>query len=375
MQEVTKPIVNLKDLTREKLGIDDFIYVDLAPKIKKEFFETLIELSPRKSLASFAEAFYLNTDYLRSCKTRTPIKLSVLRKLSIHLVKNGYHKFSLDNLENYIKFMKGSTSGIKIRPKFPLNFASIEGIRIISKLYHDGGIGRNRQPFYSNKNEILINEFCKDIKAVFGNITIRRYKDLKSIKVSLPRLLGDILSVAGCHIGDKVFDNPSPPNWIISSDKNLIKEFIRSAMDDEGCVSTNGSVQFALATKITPLLSESVKSSLLRLPKSERNELIRNLIKNKKQEFRSKILEFDKKLIEKLGIHTNDSRIVSCYFDKNQNIMLCWGFTISSIENLIKFHKTICFKLKYKSQNLINYFKNRRYKLNIIVPLFNNNFH
>jgi len=78
-------------------------------------------------------------------------------------------------------------------------------------------------------------------------------KSQRKLTVELPYIIGDILKLTGCFLGTKVDNNPSPPRWVENLNQNLIKEFVRIAMDDEGSVGTRG-ITLGLSCDITKFL-------------------------------------------------------------------------------------------------------------------------
>lgn len=364
VKKMAKSIIHLKDIEPKNFGMFENCYVELEPNIKRKLFDKATELSPRKSLVSLSEMLNMKLHNLSDGKNRNPIRLTILKKLSDLLVSKGYEKFSLKNIEKNIKYIKGTGQATRIfRPKFPFDFATPEGVRIISKLFHDGGIWKNRQPYYRNSDHSLIDEFCEDVKNVFGKLKIVIGKDSKGMKVALPRLIGDIFELTGYRLGSKVLGNPSPPSWVKNLDVDLIKEFIRVAMDDEGSVG-NRSVVLCLSVDVTSFIPLKLRNRLLKLAEIERTRLLRNYYQEYPEFFKnckSKILLFDKKLIEKLGVETSDLKIYTCYTDKkNEKLRITWSIYIYGKDNLAKFNEKIGFKLNHKKVKLKEYLKNTR---------------
>jgi len=163
--KIMKSIIHLEDIKPKVFEKYENCYVELESQIKKDLFDKAVELSPRRSLVSLSKLLNIKLHRLSDSRNRAPIPLMILKKLSYFLVSNGYEKFSLQNLEKYVEYIKGMSRGIKIcKPKFPLNFDTPAGIRIISRMYHDGGIGKSREPHYHNQNIGLIEDFCRDVK-------------------------------------------------------------------------------------------------------------------------------------------------------------------------------------------------------------------
>jgi hypothetical protein len=364
---MAKSIIHLEDIEPKVFGMYENCYVELEENIKKELFDKAIELSPRKSLSSLSKILDEKLYLLSDARNRTPIRLSLLKKLSDLLVNNGFHQFSLLNLEKYVEYIKGMGHGTKIiRPKFPFNFATPQGVRIISKLYHDGGISKSRETHYHNQNLELINEFCNDIKNVFGDIIIKiqnKTKRTRKYTVELPRLIGDVLEKIGCFLGSKVENEVSPPEWLLDLDKDILCEYLRSAFDDEGSVSTRG-VTLGLASEINNKISEEVRNTLLHLSEKDKTKFLRELFKQDEklqEKCTSKILVFNKELLTKVGIKVFGPYLGRCYADKkNEKIRIICYILMTGKSNLEKFNKIIGFKLKHKKEKLSLYLNQTR---------------
>jgi hypothetical protein len=361
---MAKSIIYLDDIEPKVFSMYENCYVELEGNIKRELFDKAIELSPRKSLSSLSEVLNEKLHLLSDSRNRAPIRLSLLRKLSNFLISNGKKDFSMKTLEKSVKYLKGMGHGTKIiKPNFPFNFKTPSGIRIISRLYHDGGIGRNREPYYHNQNIEFVEEFCNDIKSIFGGIEIKIQKDQKKFYVELPRLLGDIFEMVGCFLGTKVDNNPSPPKWIEKLDESLIKEFVKVAMDDEGSVGKR-SIILNLSSDITSFLPRKIQVGVLQLPENKRTSFMREYFNSHKHIANrciSKILLFDQKLLSKLKIKSTGPRLGSCYTDKKRlRLRATWSIQISSKNHIERFQKLIGFKSKHKNEKLETYIKNTR---------------
>lgn len=363
---MAKSIIHLEDLEPKFFsnGRYENCYIKLGSKLNRELFNRAIDMSPKRTLKSLAEVLNEKLHLLSDARNRALIRLSILKKLSNFLVSDGYKCFSLENLEKCIEYIKGASRGIKIhKPKFPLNFAIPAGIRIISRMYHDGGIGKGREPYYHNQNVELIEEFCRDVRSILGEMKLIIQKNQRRLIVELPHIIGDILELTGCFLGTKVDNNPSPPSWIEDLDQDLIKEFVRVAMDDEGSVGTRG-ITLVMSCDITIHLPAKIQNKLLRLSENERTNFIRKyfkLHKNIANKCISKILLLNQRLLDKLKIKTTGPHLRICYTDKKrEHLRATWNIQISSKENMEKFQKLIGFRSKHKNEKLEFYIKNIR---------------
>jgi hypothetical protein len=374
VREMAKSLIHLEDIKpkifENTLKKSENCYVELEENIKNKLFQKAVELSPKKTLASLAEAIDVSKLKLAWYK-KHPLGLSALKKMSEFLIRNGYENFSLNELEKHMKFIQSKGSKLKVvNPNFPFNFATSEGVRLISRLYHDGGITHDRRPFYSNNKKILIDEFCEDVRKVFGTVEIKYFKTTHGYMVILSRLIGDILEIVGCHRGDKVIQNPLPPIWIKDLDKSLIKEFLRVAMDDEGSVGKR-MIVIKLAVEIENLLPENVRRKLRHMSIGERIKFLKEQINLELEKFIPSILSFDRELLGLLGIETSSPKLVCCYFNKRNKVRTAWEFYVTSRKNLEKFLNMIGFKLTYKNESLkrlVGDVKRRTMKKNNFLP-------
>lgn len=356
---MNKPIIHLEDIEPRKIGKFENLYIELEKDTKKKLLEIAINISPEKSLHSLSKLINVKSATLWACVHRGSIPISILRKLSKVLIFHNYQEFSLKNLEKSINFIKGAGHKTKLtKPKFPLRFNTPEGVRILSKIFHDGGIKSNRQPFYTNSNYDLVNEFREDVIKLFGDMNLQIRPQNSILIIRLPHFISNILEIAGASKGPKVLNNAMPPSWILELDKNLIREYLRVAYDDEGCV---GDRQIAMnsAIDITNKIPQKLFEKLIQMNLKERTLFLRtyfnyNLVPN--------ILIFNKKLLEIFDIKTSDFKLEKCYADKNnQNLRTIWHISITSKENLQKFSEQIGFKLKYKIKNLQEYLDNTKF--------------
>ena len=359
---MAKSIIHLEDIKSKTLSKYENCYIELKPKFKKELFEEAMKLSPGKSLYSLSKILDVKSATLWASKDRGSIPLTLLIKLSNLLTSKGYKKFSLRNLEKHIEFIKGGgATPTKIyKPKFPFDLETPAGIRILSKMYHDGGIKSNGQSFYCNADIALLTQFYKDVEAVFGKMKLKIAKSRYCSIVCLPHLISAILEIAGVHKGGKVINNPSPPSWIEDVEKNLIIEFIRSAMDDEGCMGER-QITMNIALDIDDKLTKEEKEKLISLPLRQRTNTLKSYIGDNPIEFIPNILMFDKNLIEKLGIKVREPELEKCYINKEDRLRAIWKIAISSKKNLQKFHEEIGFKIKRKQEKLKDYLENTKF--------------
>ena len=151
------------------------------------------------------------------------------------MVINGYNEYSLNNIEKKISYIKcsGSNSDKIYNPKFPIKLNTKEGMRFISNLYHDGGIGEiNRQPQYTNRSFKEVQEFLKDAQRLFGRFNreiksrISKLSKREYFVINLPTVIGVILISIGYTSGDKTKNNLETFKFLGSIKSNiLIREY------------------------------------------------------------------------------------------------------------------------------------------------------
>lgn len=254
------------------------------------------------------------------------ISLSVVKKLSNFLVKNGMPEFSLENLETKLELIKAKFVGNEIfHPKFPMNFNCEEGAQIIAGIFFDGGITLGGYPFYTNNEDSSVEKMIENVKAIVGDIEYNLRKLRPNTKqVEFPRIFGHILTF-GLNIpkGKKVFINPSIPEFILNNPK-LYKTFLRQAFDDEGSLN----------------MGKSGKCVELNQYSSSNTEPPKRLVQLKE-------------MIEKFNIITNGPYgPTKAYIAKDGIKTYGWCIQISNQSNIRLFAEKINFSLERKRRKL-----------------------
>ena len=143
-------VVHLGDLSEKEvcLGIKEEYLKSMLETAKKLANGKWINIPKKLNLPIPKDGF---STPIRSMRRKNVVGLDVLKKLSYFLVSNGYNKFSLENIEKNLLFLKSrmGNAGAITNPKFPMNFNSVEGVHVVSCLLHDGGIDtRNLEPLF-----------------------------------------------------------------------------------------------------------------------------------------------------------------------------------------------------------------------------------
>ena len=326
-------ILNLSDLIVIKNTQSEQFYFGLNESYKRELFETALSITG--TIRELSKEIRINYFNLWDCIKRAPISLSNLQKISSFLVKKGYVKFSLKEIEKNLEYIKGGFTNEKVcNPKFPINFLTKEGMRLISHIYHDGGIGENnRQPHYKNYSLTECEEFLSDANFLFGEINRKVMKDKEDIHyVRLPTIIGDLLILAGYSPGDKTKNNPKTFEFLKNiTDKELIGQFLAKAFNDDGCVGKRG-----LYLEQSSLIKEGIKNP-------------------------SNVLLVDKFFLEKLGLTVSGPKLYKIYPNRYGHCTK-YGIAVYRKEQLKRFNDYVKL-IDHKKEKLEKYL-NSGYKLN-----------
>lgn len=272
-------------------------------------------LDKTKRLSNLGLSFPKYT--LRRARRTKVIKLKYLKEIAELLKIKGR---MVEKDVKSIFYRKNRKSSNKIYPEFPINFASKEGVRVISSLLFDGGINSHSIPFYSNTSTKMKKIVKRVFRTLFGeNIAI--YEDNSSLVFS--KVIGVILvNSLGMKKGKKIKTNPDVPSFIFHLPKDVVSIFLRQAFSDEGS-SSHG---------------HQIKLELQGYPKNPPNLLIHL-----------------QKLLRLFGIKTSRILEGKIYERKDGTKTKGWYFTISHHSNLRKFIYNIGFDIKEKNTQIINY--------------------
>ena len=339
-------IIHLWDLPENKvsLGIKEEYLKNLLEIAKRLAGGKWINISKKINLPLPKDGF---STPIRSMRRKNVVGLDVLKKLSYFLVSNGHNKFSLENIEKNLLFLKSrmGNAGAIVNPKFPINFNSKEGMHVISCLLHDGGIDtRNLEAFYSNLNKELKDDFYISVKKVVGEIgTISESHIYKEIV--FPKILGIILVFLGLVPGKRQINNPKFPKFILDLSKELKFKFLSHAIADDGWVYNPkkgfGYVSFNFTVDLT------------RFSKEERQRIR----KEKDLEYLPNVLIGDMGLFKDVGCEVegpyfgNEKR----YYDENnkeRRYTQEWKMNIRDFRSLNILRKGLKIPLVYKQKKL-----------------------
>jgi len=232
-----------------------------------------------------------------------------------------------------------------INPKFPFNFNTPEGSRIISRLFHDGGMDRrNLEPFYANIDKGLRDRFVSDVRKLIPRLNpISENHNGKEI--IFPKILGLILVSLGLVPGKRPINNPKFPKFIFNYSKDLIFEFLSQAIADDGwvCVPRKGFgyIYFAFTIDLT------------RFSERFRQRIIDGKIKS----YLPNVLLGDMNLFEKVDCKVEGPYIKKKYSYVNDNdeelrYTQEWRIQIRDFRSLNILRKNLCIPLEYKQRRL-----------------------
>jgi len=222
---------------REKEGIiflEDLPNKEIFICLKKDFFNELSIKIRTFGIFKFAREINVSNRILCHWITESSlIRLDVLLKI--------LNYFNYLNWKDKISFLRGKDGNKLYNPKLPFDFRNPSGVKLISSILGDGGLSNKEDIIYSNTNPILIKDFIKDSKNVFGDIEFYICKSNKKNSIIeviyLPSFLRHVFYLLGFEKGKKVVNNPLIPSFIYKlSDKNIFN-FISKMIDDEGSVN------------------------------------------------------------------------------------------------------------------------------------------
>ena len=314
---------------------ENLVYVDLNPDFKKQIFLLAKKSGNWNQLSNILDVTYSNLAGILYKNKK--IKLKLLRRLS------EITKINKSEIERNIKLISPQNNGgVKfanaiVNPKFPFNFNTIDGARIIASLFFDGGIDSDLYPHYRNENIDLRKKVYESYTNLFGEFKAKftNYKDKEQIY--FPKIVGIIFTKClGLIPGRKTITNPKIPSFIMNSPSEMKSVFLQQAFDDEGHFHKSQRViEFKLANGLF-----SDKSNHQSIVENNVEEYAPNLIKDVKQ------------LIKSFNIKPTSLVCLNIYQTKDGRYNTRWRFKIVRKKNLEIFQKEINFISNYKKDNL-----------------------
>lgn len=315
-------IVYLWDLPEDK------VFIKLQSRIQKEMIEKALQIAITRN--NLAKELKVNPETIYDFREARfeSVKFMFVKRLCKFLVKNGFKKFSLENLEDKIELVRTKTSRNPIHnPKFPMNFNCKEGAQIIAGILFDGGITTGFRPFYTNDDESLVSQFANNLRKVTGEINFYKRLCKNTHAVEFSTILGHIL-VNGLDLapGKKVFTDPQIPEFILKSGIEIQKVFLQQAFDDEGTIN----------------LGSNANSSGRAINLTQHNRINKPPLR---------LLQL-REIIEKFEISVNKPCLNSIWFTKKGFPSYDWGIQISNRSDIRTFVTKINFTLECKKEKL-----------------------
>ncbi len=176
----------------------------------------------------------------------------------LHISKQDITKFSKNiklskkGRKRYLRKVKGIIKPIKKQN----NKLTLAKTRIIGHLLFDGSLSKSKeyhyQLMYINASNKLVEQFCEDIKKVYGlNSSIYKEEgdtDLYRLKCLSKLAYGDLIGYTPSYSTSN--KSALVPNGIIKGGKRIQLIFLRTFWDDEGSISRNGILQGCLKSDI-----------------------------------------------------------------------------------------------------------------------------
>lgn len=218
-----------KDL---KIDVEDLIKIDgIFVEFKKESLSEIRDLviSKFQSISKFSKLVNVSQSFLSQIlnnQARINLKLAVMiaKLLGIEF-KNTVYKFTTKISKSFIL-----AEDLPIKGSPPL--ASLVG-----QAFGDGNIWKDFS--FTNKCKELMNEIEQNARKIgIKNLKPSFYVDPidKTTRIKFPKLVREVLVLAGAPKGNKVKTQFKIPKWIKFGSKSIKRNFLRALFDSEGSV-------------------------------------------------------------------------------------------------------------------------------------------
>jgi intein/homing endonuclease len=198
-----------------------------------------------KSVKSFSREMNMHdsTLYLGLCGKRS-IRINKIKEIGEKLNLN------FKNITEIIRSMRSNSTTLNSN-NFPIK-GSPELASLVGHCFGDGHIS-DRRFTYTNKEPKLINDVIEKVYTLpFRNvILLKRFH--KATTIEFPKLVRDVLVVAGAPIGNKVKKPFHLPKWIKEGSLEIKKAFLQALFDDESTVKVNSREILLTLTKTIEL--------------------------------------------------------------------------------------------------------------------------
>lgn len=208
-----------------------FMHIVLDKDFHDKFYNTAIEVAGGQRGLAKKLGFYSSriNNYLHH--VRRP-SLDEFIKISNFLVNNGKSEFSMPEIEKHVTKIKVNGQPVSISPKFPI-LLNENLVRIVAHIIGDGGITKYFDPFYSNGDAVLLNNFKEYMNQIFGYNALREYGSGNRKIIWYPRIVGKMLIEM---FGPFSFGRTSKyiPDILMGHNEKLKVCFLNSLYGDEG---------------------------------------------------------------------------------------------------------------------------------------------
>ena len=314
----------------EKIGLHQIHSRRIYLKFRKKVSYVVLNLIKKSNLVLDREI----KDQLYRFQKDKMVSILFVKKISRLL--DLEFKFFEENIE-LITSCKNTHVGIK-NPKFPIDFASISGVRLISAIMGDGEINKQVNARYNNQEKLLVELVLNSFKRVFGEVDYKIYlRSDRTYQLHFPKIVGLILLEIGFKPGYKTITNYGIPKFVFNLNTNLKSVFVRQFFNDEGNVR--------------------LKDRRLQVKQTLKATVYKSELKSYPEKYAPKSLQGIQRLLSEIGITSKIS--LGCYRVTDERAD--WELSCYGIENLKKFKKYIGFDLGYKNKLLENSIKSYKF--------------
>lgn len=219
-------------------------------------------------------------------------------------------------------------------PRLPVSLQNPSVGAVIGHILHDGCLGKEFRPVYYGFEVENITNFKKNVRKMFGSRVEFYEKHIAGVtRIACPTIVGYFLALIGVHPGNKVKNNVSPPSWLFSCKKEVIRAYLQASVSDEASVKVSGNGGGCIRMK---LASGSTAQP-------------------------SKLIQADWELLKIIGVSPTSIYPVSSRITKKGEVRASWEFRIHGRENFKIFKEEIGFLPKHKQARLMKILASYRY--------------
>jgi hypothetical protein len=328
-------VVHLWDLPQKE------VYLDLERRYKMRMLNTARSLAGNWN--NFVKAIGKKRSFIYNMLSNQKVSLKDIIKISDFLVSNGFDDYKLEIIEKKVILLgTKSGNGTIVKPNLPFNFTNENATTFLAAIFFDGGMVHDLKPYYGNTYQSHRTRIKKCAERIFGKINNKESTPSRGFMLRFPKILGIIIHTLGIKPGEKVFTNPSLPEFIFNLNFKAKCSFLRQAFDDDGWVSPSREIGMCISVDISKLNGANREK----------------IIKNSDIKHAPNLLLDIKRLLTQFTILVHGPRIRRIrLIQKSRNKIgsfcrLDWIINISDRRSIENFAKFIGFNLKYKQKEL-----------------------